>query len=364
MFKKKHMSLYIVAGLFLFTAVGCVETEESKQPIVKKTCPTDKPLGRRAAPNPFEQNERLGIGVNLGNALEAPNEGDWDVVLQQEYFEIIKDAGFDSIRVPCRWSVHALEQPPYTIDTAFFERVDWVIENAFQNDLYVMLNMHHYYELTDDPAGHSKRFYALWRQIAEHYKDYPDALLLELLNEPGGKMRLQGWNRILKKSLSVVRKSNPNRTIVVGPYNLNKVEYLKKLEIPEKDRNIIVSVHYYEPSQFTHQGADWLGEHTKAWLGTKWMGTDRDKHAITKAFDRAVAWGKKHNRPINLGEFGAIEKADMASRIRWTEFVAKSAAERDWSYIYWEFCHLNFGVYDPETEIWKEPLLKAILQKD
>jgi len=305
MYKLKDRALYVTAGLFFLLAVICVIAAWPSEAIAKKS-----------SPNPFKQNKRLGRGINLGNALDAPSEGEWGVTLQEEYFKIIKDAGFDSIRIPCRWSAHALKDKPYTIDKSFFDRVDWAIENAQKNDLYVMLNMHHYNELIEDLDGHRERFLALWKQIAEHYKDYPDSLLLELLNEPSGKMSLKGWNKILNESLSVVRKSNPRRTIVIGPYNYNRIGYLGRLEFPKKDRNIIVSVHYYEPSQFTHQGADWLGEHTQDWLGTKWLGTDREKHAIIRAFDRAADWGKKNKRPINLGEFGAIENADMASRVR------------------------------------------------
>ena len=75
----------------------------------------------------FAQAERLRRGVNFGNALDAPNEGDWGMVIQEEYFQQIKEAGFDTIGVPIRWSAHALEEPPYTVEKKFFERVDWVI---------------------------------------------------------------------------------------------------------------------------------------------------------------------------------------------------------------------------------------------
>ena len=66
------------------------------------------------------------------------------MVLRQEYFEWISEAGFDTVRVPIRWSNHAMTEPPYTVDQAFFERVDWVIENALKYDLNVVINMHHY----------------------------------------------------------------------------------------------------------------------------------------------------------------------------------------------------------------------------
>jgi endoglucanase len=74
------------------------------------------------------QNARLGRGINLGNALEAPAEGVWGVTLEEEYFQTIKDAGFDAVRIPIRWSGYADDTPPYTIDPAFFERVDWAVE--------------------------------------------------------------------------------------------------------------------------------------------------------------------------------------------------------------------------------------------
>ena len=60
----------------------------------------------------FEQNRRLGRGVNLGNALEAPNEGEWGMTLEAEFFRVIYQGGFDSVRVPIRWSNHAASQPP------------------------------------------------------------------------------------------------------------------------------------------------------------------------------------------------------------------------------------------------------------
>jgi endoglucanase len=316
-------------------------------------------LRKKRPLDPFKQNKHLGRGINLGNALEAPNEGEWGVTLKEEYFKIIKEAGFDSVRIPICWSAHALKEPPYTIDSAFFDRVDWAIANALKNDLYVILNMHNYLELTKDPAGHSERFIALWEQITEHYKDYPDSVLFEPLNEPTDKLsRL--WNETFKKALATIRKSNPDRTVVIGPAEGNIINLLWKLDIPKEDRNIIVTIHYYAPLEFTHQGAEWVGEKSKSWLGTKWMGTEEEKKAITKAFDKAAEWAKKHKRPIYLGEFGAYEKADMDSRTRWTAFVAKSAVKRGFSFSYWEFCS-GFGAYDPQKNAWREPLLKALI---
>src|SRR5262249_51047843 len=92
-------------------------------------------------------NKKLGRGVNIGNALEAPREGDWGVRLKAEYFQAIKKAGFDTVRLPVKWSAHAKAAAPYTIDAKFAERVDWAIDQALANKLNVVVNVHHYDEM-------------------------------------------------------------------------------------------------------------------------------------------------------------------------------------------------------------------------
>ncbi len=124
--------------------------------------------------NVFEMHKSLGRGINLGNALEAPKEGQWGVVLKEEYFKLIKEAGFDSVRIPIRWSAHALTEKPYTIEQNFFERVDWAVKNALFRGLFVIINMHNYDEIYENPKEHSERFLALWQQIAEHYSNCPE----------------------------------------------------------------------------------------------------------------------------------------------------------------------------------------------
>src|SRR5688572_12063423 len=89
----------------------------------------------------------IGRGVNLGNALEAPREGAWGFSLKAEYFALIKQAGFASVRIPVRWSAHAKSEPPHTIDPDFFSRVDWALNQAAKNDLVAIVNVHHYDEL-------------------------------------------------------------------------------------------------------------------------------------------------------------------------------------------------------------------------
>lgn len=209
----------------------------------------------------------FGRGVNLGNALEAPEEGQWGVVLKEEYFQKIHAAGFDSVRIPVRWSAHAGQSAPYRIDPKFFARVDWAIRQALRQRLTPVVNMHNYDEIFVEPDQHRGRFLALWRQIAEHYKDFPASLALELLNEPHAKLTAEKWNRLAAEAIVSVRRSNPTRQIVVGPVGWNSINELPKLELPEGDRHLVVTVHYYNPFQFTHQGTRGSGRSRRSGWG-------------------------------------------------------------------------------------------------
>ncbi len=314
------------------------------------------------AADPFFKQMRAayGRGVNLGNALDAPKEGDWGVRLKEEYFTAIKEAGFDSVRIPIRWSTHAAASAPFKIDAAFFARVDWAVNQSLQRRLIPIVNVHHYDELFQSPDAHRTRFLALWQQIAEHYRSFPPALVFELLNEPHDKLTSTKWNPMLAEAIRVVRKTNPTRDIVVGPVSWNSIKELANLELPEKDRHLVATVHYYDPFHFTHQGAGFAGPEAQSWLGTKWTGSDAERKAIARDLDAAIAWAVEHRRPIYLGEFGSFNRGDMESRARWTRCMAESALERKMSFAYWEFCS-GFGIYDPQTNAWHAPLKDALL---
>jgi endoglucanase len=320
---------------------------------------TNMPTGPDAAYASFGEST-LGHGVNLGNMLEAPREGAWGATIQEDYFSIIRQAGFTVLRVPIRWAAHVSPAPDYTLDPAFLSRVDWVVTQAEKNNLQAILDYHNDDALMHDPDVNADRFVAIWKQIAGRYKDAPGSILFELLNEPNGKLDAPRWNDLLAKTMAAVRMTNPNRTIVVGPVQWNGIGALPKLVLPDNDRNLLVTVHFYDPMTFTHQGAGWVQGSDK-WLGNTW-GTDAEKQAVTQAFDKAAAWGGAHQRPIFLGEFGAFSKGDMASRARWTAFVARTAESHGFPWAYWEFCS-GFGVYDPQARAWRQPLLDALMPK-
>jgi endoglucanase len=312
--------------------------------------------------DPFFQHLKpaFGRGINLGNALDAPQEGAWGVTLHESYFEAIHAAGFDSVRIPVRWSTHAETTAPYKIEPKFFDRVDWAINQALKQKLIPIVNVHHYLELMEEPDKHRERYLALWQQIAVRYKDYPSTLAFELLNEPNGKLTAEKWNKLLREALAIVRQSNPTREVVIGPVNWNGIDKLHTLDLPKEDRHLTATVHYYHPMPFTHQGADWAGPESKKWLGTKWTGTEAEQKAVMRDLDTAIAWGIQFRRPMYLGEFGAYGKADMESRARWTRFVADGAIKRKMGFAYWEFCS-GFGAYDAGKNQWREPLKEALV---
>ena len=308
----------------------------------------------------FAANKKLGRGINLGNALEAPKEGAWGVTLKAGYFNAIRDAGFNSVRLPVKWSAHAAKDAPYAIEPKFAERVDWCVDQALANKLNIVLDLHHYGEMDADPDGHLPRLAALWEQIAKRYADRPASVYFELLNEPHDKLTPERWNASIPKLLAAVRKTNPTRPVIVGPANWNGIRALDTLQLPD-DRNLILTVHFYDPFQFTHQGASFVKDAAK-WKGRQWTGTDAEQDTIRKAFAKTAEWAKKRNLPVFLGEFGTYQEADVESRARWTRFVVAEAERLGFSWSYWEFCS-GFGAYDPKAEAWRKPLLEALLDK-
>ena len=295
----------------------------------------------------------------MGDMLEAPKEGEWGLTIQEEYFDLVREAGFDFVRLPVRWSTHADQESPYTIDPAFFARVDEVVDWALEQDLAIIVDFHHYEEIMGDPWSHKDRYLGIWKQVAEHYKEYPSNVLFELLNEPNDQLNASLWNQYLMEALAVVRRTNPTRDVVIGPASWNAYDWLSTLDIPE-DEHLIVTFHYYLPFQFTHQGAEWVQE-SDPWLGTSWDATEAEKAEITNHFDSVAEWAKRQNNVrILLGEFGAYSKADMDSRVRWTEFVRSEAEDHGFAWAYWELAS-GFGIYDPEAKVWREALLKALI---
>src|SRR5262249_53518624 len=148
---------------------------------------------------------------------------------------------------------------------------------------------------------------------------------------------------------------------IIGPGHWNGIGSLAKLHVPEQDKRIIVTFHYYSPFEFTHQGASFVRGAEK-WKGRTWTGTPEQQKALRADFEKAAAWAQKANRPVFLGEFGSYSAAPMESRVAWTRAVCREAERLGFSWSYWEFAS-GFGAYDRKSSSWHRPLLDALIEK-
>jgi len=317
-------------------------------------------LSIRAQPGPvdvFEQNRRLGRGVNIigYDPIWRSRER---ARFQTRHFQLLKQAGFNSVRI----NLHPFRAMTATnacsLPDSWFEVLDWAVSNSRAQGLNAILDLHEYDAMGTQPEANKDKFLAFWRQLSDHCAKEPSGVFFEILNEPSRQLTPDLWNKYLSQALAIIREKNPIRTVIVCPGFWNSIGHLRELELPDADRNLIVTVHYYAPMDFTHQGAAWANRKDK--LDVDWVGTEKELNAIAGDFDKAVEWAKAHNRPIFLGEFGAYDKAPMDARARYTSSVARAAEQRGWSWAYWQF-DSDFVLYDTGRDAWVEPIRNALI---
>jgi endoglucanase len=295
--------------------------------------------------------------INMGNALEAPKAMPWDVTLQDNYFTLIKQAGFDGVRLPVRFSDYAKDQPNAQLDEVFMKNLDEHIQFALKEHLYIILDFHHFNELMAEPEKYHELFLSIWHQLAHRYKEYPPQLVFEVLNEPHQNLSGDLWNTYLAEAVAIIRQENPDRYIVVGGENFNNIDGLEHLVLPKTNR-LILTFHYYEPQEFTFQESPYLGY--ESYQNIKWLGTTKERQRIADRLVLVQEWAKANHVPVLLGEFGVNEAVPEKMRVTWTTAVRKEAENNGFSWSYWEFGSI-FGAYDIKKNQWHDFLLKALL---
>ena len=306
-------------------------------------------------------------GVNLGNYLEAPPGQNWGATYSTNDFRWIRDEGFDHVRLPIGWHHHTGPAPDYALSNSIFAAADFLVTNALQRGLGVIVNLHHFDDFTSDPVAWTNKFYSIWRQLALHYANTPPTVVYELINEPKDAATTSTLNPLYAEVIRQIRELDEQRTILVGPGSFNSIDELGALRLPDNDPNLIVTVHSYAPFLFTHQGASWTGNDTAtigirfpgppaaplaaapgvaSWV-TNWINDyntfpPAQNPSSAKAFQGklhlAKQWSDYYGRPVHIGEFGCYDPcADSESRVNFHQGFREAADALGLGWAMWDW---------------------------
>lgn len=291
--------------------------------------------------------KNISVGWNLGNTLDAidgeglSSETSWgNPKTTKAMIKAVKSKGFNTVRIPVSWGNHMDKNGK--IDKEWLDRVQEVVDYAYSQDMFVILNSHHdrsWIKLdTKNEAAVTKKFKYLWKQIAERFKNYDERLIFEGLNEPntegsdyqwagGTKSERQVLNRLLKAFAETVRAAggkNSTRFILVTPYGASAVyESMAELEIP--DKRSIVSVHAYAPDSISLN----LDSKMKKF-------TNRGKEEIDSVFSDIKKAYISKGIPVIMGEFGTMNKDNTAERVKAAKYYLQKASSCGIPCIWWD----------------------------
>lgn len=312
--------------------------------------------------------ENLTVGWNLGNTLDATDgtglntETSWgNPKATEKLILAVKKAGFNTIRIPVSWGKHI--DSKNNIDNKWLNRVQEVVDYAYDNDMFVILSMHNDNSwLKLDPKTFNsvtEKFCTIWYQVAKRFKNYDEHLIFDAISSPGSnikssvelKKQLDVLNKLYADFTEIVRNSggrNDARFLMLAPY-CAAAEYdtMKALKLP-KDNRIIVSIHSFEPNsiamnpdpkmkKFTQFGKDTISEIFK----------DINKAFISKGI------------PIIISEFGYINKNNTTESAKAAQYFIKKANSYDVPCCWWDNGATayskngdSFGLIDRKTLKW------------
>lgn len=213
-------------------------------------------------------NFKLGNGVNVSHWLsqsEARGEARAKQITKAD-FDSIAAMGFDHVRLPID-EVQLYDENLNRYEDAFAllkNAIEWTLEDNMNIviDLHVIRSFHFNNEnaggntLFEKP-GEKERLIAIWKDLQKFLKDYPnDRLAYELLNEAIAPTH-EDLNELETRLIDTIRKTEPNRFIVVGSNWQQSPETIQYLKLPKNDKHLIVAFHYYNPLLITHYRAPW-----------------------------------------------------------------------------------------------------------
>jgi endoglucanase len=296
----------------------------------------------------------MGAGINI-----LGYDGLWDghanAPFRLEWLKTIRQAGFRHVRI----NLHAFRylDANNRLDPQLLPRLDKVITAVVAAGLVPVVDEHDFDGCSRAPESCERRLVAFWSAMGAYFANRHPTLVFELLNEPGGNITQQQWNNVSQRLISLLRASNPRRTLIVAVLNVEDAGQIEQLQLPADDRNLIVTFHYYKPFNFTHQGAPWSP--TVAALKNVRWGSPADLSQMAADFDVVAKWAQANNRPVYLGEFSAYNLAPSPDRARYIGCVARLAEQRGWSWAYWQFDH-DFNAFSTDTASWIPEILQAL----
>lgn len=374
-------SPFIFVPLFSFLVLSAC-SDNSSSPTQAKLDSGDKTSSSEewvAKPIDYSKgramNKRLGKGINLGNGWDSQGKDDcgWSNCIKDEYFGIIKNTGFNSVRIPVRWNLDS-DYETHTVSPTRLAGVKEDIQLAIDHNLAVVVNFHHYAPLFDLANGahrgkgdstalykaEKEHFLKLWAQVAKEFDQFPDSMVvLEILNEPT-TANAQHTDDLMNEAYKVIRENAKGKTIMFEAHQAAKFANLNILHLPE-DGNIIYSGHYYDPYTYSHQGQ---GDGQYSCEGDK-----KYESLAASHFKEYVKLAQKlypdingDHIPMNMGEFGIAGRANWkcgenapsdAKRALWTKKTIQVAESYGISWHYWDFTNASgFEAYNKGKSEW------------
>lgn len=328
---------------------------------------------------PYEIAASMGLGWNLGNQLDANNNGVADETAwgnqpaTQALFDAVAAAGFTSVRIPVTWLGHMGEAPDYTIESAYMDRVAEVVGYAESAGLNAIINIHHdgsdsqYWLNIKEAAASEERneeikaqLSAVWTQIANRFRDKGNFLMFEAMNEihdggwgwgdnrtDGGRQYavLNEWNQVFVDAVRATGGNNASRYLGVPGYVTNIDLTVENFVLPEDvaDNRLLVAVHFYDPNEFTLEAtaSEWghTGDSSK-------KATWGDEDNVTTQFGKMKSTFIDKGIPAYIGEMGCVHRADSRSesfRMYYLEYVCKAARDYGMPLFYWDNGSANAG---------------------
>ncbi len=339
----------------------------------------------------FERAQSLRHGINLSGWFAGSDlsQRHLDTFTNAIDLKLIREMGFDSVRLGIEPTIIARHGRITPADPAVLAQLDRSVEEALGNHLAVMLcifpNDEYKRSLTTDRGVDDLTL--VWRILAAHFAaaDH-DKVFFELINEPEVSDAYR-WMGIQAHLVAAIREIDQQHTIIAAAANYDSIPDLLALE-PVRDQNVIYNFHFYEPYQFTHQGASWGSSEwpyfrnipypaTPAEIAAQMKEVPTDsgryslfqyasagwnKESITARIGFAAAWARERNVPLITNEFGAFrDTVDPASRARWIHDVRSALEANGIGWAMWDY-RGNFGVVQrTDAEITPDPAILSAL---